>query len=60
MDKNFMAMMGRDGLSSPGWDWESIYPTLVRMFDVMNVPIRDRQARIDFYGNWIMRELARP
>jgi hypothetical protein len=60
MDKNFMTMMGRDGLSSPGWDWESIYPTLVRMFDVMNVPIRDRQARIDFYGNWILRELARP
>ena len=60
IDQGFMASMGRPGLSTPGWDWSMVYPALVRMFDVMQVPIAQRPAQFNAYERWISQELLKP
>ena len=59
-DQGFMASMGRAGQSTPGWEWSAVYPALVRMFDVMRVPVPDRRAQFTAYERWIIRALAAP
>ncbi len=39
--------------STPGLTWNDVYPNLVRMFDLMQVPVQSRQVYLDQYQRWI-------
>jgi hypothetical protein len=55
IDQSFTRRMGVP--ATPGMDWPDVYPSLVRMFDIMRTPVSSRQVYLDQYRGWIFERL---